>query len=80
MAKETTISITEVTIQSGKTAHIRFELDGKVIRVPIDATIKAYFDSQFVRPNPTSQQRQRFGTLMNLLRAAYKKGLADGGK
>jgi hypothetical protein len=77
MAREVNISVTEITIRSGRTATITFDLDGRRVSVPVDAEVKAYFDSQFVRSNPTSQQRKRFSTLMNLLRAAYRKGLDD---
>ena len=78
MAKEVNISLTEITITSGKKATITFDLDSRKVSVPIDAEVKAYFDSQFVRSNPTPQQRKRFSTLMNLLRAAYLKGRDDG--
>jgi hypothetical protein len=56
-----------------KKATINFDLDGRKVSVPIDAEVKAYFNSQFVRPNPTPEQRKRFSTVMNLLRAAYLK-------
>ena len=71
MAKEVNISVTEITIKSGKTATINFDLDSRRVSVPVDAEVKAYFNSQFVRSNPTSQQRKRFSTLMDVLRAAY---------
>ena len=59
MVKEVNISLTEITITSGKKATIIFDLDDRKVSVPIDAEVKAYFVSQFVRSNPTSQQRKR---------------------
>ncbi|MGD9656913.1 MAG: hypothetical protein AB7U61_04610 [Methylocystis sp.] len=78
MAKEFKISITEITFMSGKKSTITFDLDDHKVAVPVDADVKAYFNSQFVRSNPTAEQRRRFSTLMNLLRAAYLKGREDG--
>ena len=74
-----TFTIAEVTIESGKTATVNFDLDGKHIRIPVDEDVKAYFNDQFVRPKPTKLQSKRFATVMNILRAAYRKGLEDGG-
>jgi hypothetical protein len=36
--------MTEVTITSGKTAFVHFNLDGRKVHVPVDADIKAYFN------------------------------------
>lgn len=80
MAKKTTYSITEITVISGKKSSIHFELNGNKIDVPIDAEVKAYFNSQFVRDSPSKQQRQKFSTIMNLMRAAYIQGFEDGKK
>ncbi|WP_127900241.1 hypothetical protein [Solirhodobacter olei] len=77
MAGEIKISITEVVFDSGPMATIRFRLDDRQVEVPVSPEIKAYFDAQFVRPNPTAQQRRRMGTLLNLMRAAYQKGWKD---
>lgn len=79
MAKEVTIAIAEykvVTKRKMKTVH--FDLDGTKVEIPVGDDVKAYFDAQFLRDSPTKQQRQRFGTVMSLLRAAYRKGLEDG--
>jgi hypothetical protein len=78
MTEEFTFTITEMTISTGKKATIVFNLDGKKVRIPIDAEIKAYFNEQFVREKPSALQRKRFSTVMNLLRAAYLQGLSDG--
>jgi hypothetical protein len=52
-------------------------VDGEDIRIPVSGEVHAYWQQQFVRNNPTPQQRQRFATLMNVVRAAYKQGVAD---
>jgi hypothetical protein len=78
--KRVTYSVTEVTITSGRRATIRFSLDGKEVSIPVSAEIKAYFDEQFSRPNPTHHQKKRYSTVMNLLRAAYLAGKSDVGR
>lgn len=80
MAKkgEFRFSVTEIVISSGKQKFIRVTVDGQDVRIPVDDDIYAYWQEQFVRNNPTPQQRKRFGTFMNVVRAAYKKGLKDG--
>jgi hypothetical protein len=81
MAREKmTYRITEVTVATGRTATIEVEIGDRKVRVPVPAEVKAYFNEQFVRRNPTPTQSKRFATLMNLLRAAYQKGKEDGGK
>ena len=81
MAKsETTISVTEVTFVHGKTKSIRVKLDGNYVNIPVDETVYAYFNEQFLRTNPTALQKKKFATIMNVLRAAYQKGKADGKK
>ncbi len=77
--RNVTFSITEVTIHTGKTASLRFRVDGEEVTVNVPAELKAYFSEQFVRPNPTSAQKKRYATLMKLLEAAYKKGREDAG-
>jgi 23S rRNA-/tRNA-specific pseudouridylate synthase len=74
--KQVTYSITEVTMTTGKTASIRVMVDGVQVTIPLDAEIKAYFDAQFFRSNPTTQQKKKYATIMNLLAAAYKAGKA----
>lgn len=79
MAKnEVRISIAEYTFSSGKKKNIHLNVDGKTIQIPVEADVYAYCQEQFVRKNPTGQQSKKFGTLMNIVRAAYLKGLADG--
>lgn len=81
MAKgQVQVNITEVTISTGKTAYVEFLSDDKKIRVEIPAELNAFFKSQFLRANPTPAFKQRYVTLMNLMRAAYKQGLADAKK
>jgi len=71
---DVTVSITEVTFSRGPEKHIRVEIDGQVVRIPVTDEVYAYWQEQFVRPNPTHQQRKRFGTLMSVVRAAYLEG------
>ncbi len=76
--KKVTVNITEVTVSMGNPAHVDVNIDGQMVRIPVSAEVKAYFNEQFVRPNPTPAQRKKFATVMNLLRAAYLKGKHDG--
>lgn len=76
--KSFVMTITEVTMVSGKTKYIQIKLDGREVRIPIDEAIYAYYKSQFFRDNPTSNQKKRFATLMQLLKAAYLHGRKDG--
>ncbi len=78
--EETSFSITEITVLKGKKKVIRIILDGKSIAIPVDEAVNAYFNEQFCRQNPTPLQRKKFGTIINILRAAYLKGLKDGKK
>jgi hypothetical protein len=74
-------SVTEVTLTSEKQKRfIRLNVDGEDVRIPVDNEVYAYWQQQFVRPNPTRQQRQRFATLINVVRAAYEKGREDATK
>ena len=77
MTKDVEISITEITIRSGKQDYIHFQIDGRRVEVPVDSEIKAYFNAQFVREKPTKEQRKKFATVTNIMRAAYLKGLSD---
>ena len=76
--KSFAVTITEVTMVSGKTKYIQINLDGNAARIPIDEAIYAYYKSQFFRDNPTSNQKKRFATLMQLLKAAYLHGRKEG--
>lgn len=78
MAKnDVRISITEVTIHSGKTKTFKLDIDSVNVAIPIDESLFVNYQNQFYRPNPTAQQRQRLATLLNLMRAAYKQGKRD---
>lgn len=72
--------MTEITFISGKKKNVRVNIDGNNVNVPVDESVFAYFDEQFLRDNPTQLQRKRFSTIMNVLREAYKKGFSDGSK
>jgi len=79
-SKEVTFSVAEVTLTKGKKKSIRINVDGQNVNIPVDEQIYAYFNEQFLRPNPTNIQRKRFVTIMNVLRSAYLKGVDDGRK
>jgi len=77
MAKDISVSYTEVTFVSGKKKNIRLKLDDQIVQIPVDEDVYAYFSEQFLRQNPTPAQRKRFATVMNVVRAAYLKGKED---
>ena len=77
-ARETHISVTEITVRTGRTKAFRFDLDGTQVTIPIDETVFTNYQNQFYRQNPTPAQRKKFATLMALVRSAYTQGLADG--
>jgi hypothetical protein len=68
----------ETIVEIDKKRLIRLRIDDKTVLIPIDDDIYAYFNQQFVRPKPSALQKQKYTTIMNLLRAAYFKGLDDG--
>ena len=72
------LSITEVTIVGGRTKYIRVNIDGQDVRIPVSESVYTQWREQFYRPNPTPLQRSRFGTFINVVKAAYLNGLADG--
>ncbi|MFH1830173.1 MAG: hypothetical protein ABH871_05300 [Pseudomonadota bacterium] len=80
MVNKVNIEISEVTILEGKSKTIDVKVNDKVVHVPMDKAVYAYFKEQFLRKNPTAQQRKKFATIMNVLRSAYIKGLSDGKK
>ena len=80
MPKEVTINVTEVTVVTGKKNRIRVNINGLDVHIPADQGVYAYFHEQFSRAQPTELQRKKFATIMNLLRAAYLKGVSDGEK
>jgi len=75
---EKRISITEVTISSGKKKNFKLEVDGQLIMIPVDDEIFAHYKDQLWRDSPTQKQKNVFATVMNLMRAAYLKGREDG--
>jgi hypothetical protein len=77
---EAEISITETTVrfQNKPKKHIRVNIDGRQVVIPVDAAVHAYWNEQFLRENPTPMQKKRFTTLMNVIRSAYLKGVQDG--
>jgi hypothetical protein len=77
---KTSLIITEISITSGATASIGFDVNGEKISIKVPKEIKAYFDDQFSRPKPTKLQTKRYVTLMNLMRAAYLKRREDTNK
>ena len=58
-----------------KPETININVDGVYVRIPLPDDVKAYFNSQF--PKNTELQKKRYATLKNIVRAAYKKGLAE---
>ena len=80
LTKNIKATITEVTISTGKMRPITVTIDGQQVRIPVDSEIRAYFNEQFTRQNPSKLQRKRYVTLMNLISAAYKQGKADAKK
>jgi len=73
-----TVNVTEVTMTGGRKKGIRINVDGNNVVIPVDEAIYVYFTEQFLRDNPTAMQRRKFATIMNILRSAYLKGVADG--
>jgi hypothetical protein len=76
-AKTLKLSITKVTVTTVETSKLHIDIDGVRIGIDISAEVKAYFDQQFSRPNPTPQQKRKYATIMNLMRAAYLQGKMD---
>jgi hypothetical protein len=76
-SKQVSVSITEVTHISGKTTKIVITIDDKKVTITVPVEIKAFFDSQFSRPNPSALQKKKYTTVMNLMKAAYLQGKAD---
>ncbi len=77
--KHTTVtySISEVTVTSGAQSALTLHIDGQLVKITVPTELKAYFDAQFSRPNPTKLQSQKYTTLMNLMKAAYLQGKND---
>jgi hypothetical protein len=77
MKKDVHISVTEITIKTGKTKGFKLEVDGNAVTIPVDEAVFVNYQNQFPRQSPTPLQRKRFGTLMHLMRAAYQQGIVD---
>ncbi len=71
-------SVIEAAVHFVNKAYISLDIDGSHVRIPLPAEVKARYDEQFVRQNPTHQQKGRLLTLMHLVRAAYRLGRQHG--
>lgn len=77
-SKQTVISITEVTFESGPKKKINVQVDGERVGIPVASEVYAYWHDQFVRENPSQLQKKRFATLMSVVRAAFLEGVRVG--
>lgn len=80
MSKSCRFTVAEVSFNDGPKKNIKINVDGRNVNIPVDDSVFAYFREQFWRENPTAKQKQRFATVVNVLRAAYQKGYADSKK
>ena len=53
---------------------IELKIGREIAQIWVTPEVKAYFNQQFVRSNPTELQKKRYVTMMNLMRAAYETG------
>ena len=74
---DVSVQITQVTFVSGKTKDIRIEVYDKTVLIPVAESIYTFWREQFLKKTNTQQQKDRFTTMMNVVRAAYLKGLED---
>jgi hypothetical protein len=74
------ISITEITIFSGKKKGFKLTVNDEVISIPVDENVFAHYKDQLWREDPSRKQKDVYATVMNLMRAAYLKGCEDGKK
>jgi hypothetical protein len=74
---DTHISITEITVSTGKKKVFKLQVDGKTVSIPVDDEVFAHYKDQLWRESPSKKQRNVFATVMNLMRAAYLKGCED---
>ena len=72
--------MTEVTVISGKTTKLNLIINDQKVSITIPVELKAYFDDQFSRPNPSALQKKKYATVMNLMKAAYIQGQRDARK
>jgi hypothetical protein len=56
------------------TSYVKITVAETTVRTPVPPAVKAYFDSQFSRKNPSDLQRKRYKTLTVLMRLAYEEG------
>jgi hypothetical protein len=80
MADKTQISITTVTVNAPTKKRVDLRINDRLVSIPVDADLYAYFKSRFVRQNPSQKQKSEYATLMRLMSAAYLKGCEDGKK
>jgi hypothetical protein len=80
MADKTQISITTVTVNAPSKKRVDLKIDDRLVSIPVDADLYAYFKTGFVRQNPSTKQKSEYATLMGLMVAAYRKGIEDGKK
>lgn len=74
--KKTVVRSTTVVVTEAPEQFIHLDVDDRRVSIPVSADVKAYFNEQF--KTNTENQQKRHRTVMNLLRAAYKKGFRDG--
>jgi hypothetical protein len=74
------ISITTVTVYPPSKKLVDLKINDRLVRIPVDADLYAYFKTIFVRQNPSTKQKSEYATLMRLMVAAYLKGFEDGKK
>jgi hypothetical protein len=78
--REAEITITETTVRFGNKPekYIRVKIDNHEVGIPVNDAVYAHWKEQFLRETPTSMQKKRLATLMNVIRAAYLQGVQDG--
>jgi hypothetical protein len=74
------ITVTTVTLNARTKRRVDLKLDDRLVSIPVDDDLFAYFKSNFVRQNPSQKQKNEYATLMRLMVAAYKTGREDGSK
>jgi len=57
---------------------VTIKVGAKDIHVAVTPALRAYFNSQISRPNPTPLQRKKYKTIMKLMEAAYCAGRDHG--
>lgn len=59
-------------------AEIGVDVDGREVKIPVTHETRVLWMEHFIRVRATAQMQTRSRILMSLVRAAYRKGLADG--